>query len=76
MDIDNSIEEEQPRDDPADIKLIIIGDSAVGKSKLIERYLINDYNQHQVCTHPTFFKINSFDFIFHQLVIYLCFKHT
>ena len=31
--VDNSNEEETP----ADIKLIIVGDSAVGKSKLLER---------------------------------------
>jgi len=45
--IDNSNEEETP----ADIKLIIVGDSAVGKSKLLERYLINDYNQRQSSTY-------------------------
>eukprot|EP00578_Thalassiosira_sp_NH16_P013240 CAMPEP_0181125832 /NCGR_PEP_ID=MMETSP1071-20121207/27275_1 /TAXON_ID=35127 /ORGANISM="Thalassiosira sp., Strain NH16" /LENGTH=65 /DNA_ID=CAMNT_0023211331 /DNA_START=158 /DNA_END=351 /DNA_ORIENTATION=+ len=28
----------------ADLKVIILGDSAVGKSKLVERYLIDDYN--------------------------------
>jgi len=27
---------------PADIKLILLGDSAVGKSKLTERFLLND----------------------------------
>ena len=28
-----------------DIKLIILGDSAVGKSKLVERFLLNDYEE-------------------------------
>ena len=27
---------------PTDIKLILLGDSAVGKSKLTERFLLND----------------------------------
>ena len=31
-----------------DLKIILLGDSAVGKSKLIERYLMNDYNPRQV----------------------------
>lgn len=28
---------------PADIKIILLGDSAVGKSKLVERFLCNNY---------------------------------
>lgn len=32
----------------ADLKIILLGDSAVGKSKLIERYLMNEYNPRQV----------------------------
>jgi Rab-like protein 2 len=28
---------------PADLKIIICGDSAVGKSKMLERFLLNDY---------------------------------
>eukprot|EP00970_Alexandrium_tamarense_P012901 scaffold3146_cov186-Alexandrium_tamarense.AAC.2 len=35
----------------ADIKVIILGDSAVGKSKLVERYLIDDYNPRRLSTH-------------------------
>jgi len=31
-----------------DIKVILLGDSAVGKSKLMERYLLDDYNPQQV----------------------------
>ncbi len=37
-------------DDP-DVKIILLGDSAVGKSKLIERYLMNDYNPRQLSTY-------------------------
>mmetsp|Transcript_25423 Transcript_25423/g.51303 ORF Transcript_25423/g.51303 Transcript_25423/m.51303 type:complete len:222 (+) Transcript_25423:141-806(+) len=35
----------------ADVKVIILGDSAVGKSKLVERYLIDDYNPRRLSTH-------------------------
>lgn len=38
-------EEDLP--DP-DYKVILLGDSAVGKSKLVERYLMDDYNPRQV----------------------------
>jgi len=34
--------------DEADIKIILLGDTAVGKTKLVERYLKNDYNPRQV----------------------------
>lgn len=34
-----------------DVKVIILGDSAVGKSKLVERYLIDDYNPRRISTH-------------------------
>jgi Rab-like protein 2 len=37
-------------DDP-DVKIILLGDSAVGKSKLVERYLMNDYNPRQLSTY-------------------------
>lgn len=30
-------------------KVILLGDSAVGKSKLVERYLMGDYDPIQVC---------------------------
>ena len=30
---------------PPDIKVIMLGDSAVGKSKLVERFLLNDYEE-------------------------------
>lgn len=32
----------------SDLKVILLGDSAVGKSKLIERYLMDEYNPRQV----------------------------
>jgi Rab-like protein 2 len=34
-----------------DVKVIILGDSAVGKSKLVERYLLDDYNPRRLSTH-------------------------
>ena len=30
---------------PPDIKIIMLGDSAVGKSKIVERFLLNDYEE-------------------------------
>ena len=35
----------------ADIKLILLGDSAVGKSKLVERFLLDDYEERTSSTH-------------------------
>jgi Rab-like protein 2 len=35
----------------ADLKIILLGDSAVGKSKLIERYLMDEYNPRQLSTY-------------------------
>lgn len=37
-------------DDP-DIKVILLGDSAVGKSKLVERFLEDDYQPRRLSTH-------------------------
>ena len=37
--------------DEPDIKIIIVGDSAVGKSKLLERYLVDDFNPRRLSTH-------------------------
>mmetsp|Transcript_58536 Transcript_58536/g.85623 ORF Transcript_58536/g.85623 Transcript_58536/m.85623 type:complete len:219 (+) Transcript_58536:81-737(+) len=34
-----------------DCKVILLGDSAVGKSKLVERYLMDDYNPRQLSTY-------------------------
>lgn len=33
-----------------DLKVILLGDSAVGKSKLVERYLMDEYNPRQLST--------------------------
>ena len=33
------------------IKVILLGDSAVGKSKLVERFLMNDYQPRQLSTY-------------------------
>ena len=35
----------------ADLKLIIIGDTASGKSKLVERFLLDNYEQRQLSTY-------------------------
>lgn len=35
----------------ADLKIIIIGDTACGKSKLVERFLLGNYIQRQVSTY-------------------------
>ena len=37
-------------EDP-DLKIILLGDSAVGKSKLVERYLCDEYNPRQLSTY-------------------------
>lgn len=50
-----------PTDDlaPADLKIIICGDSAVGKSKLVERYLLDDYSPRTLSTYAlTLFRHN------------------
>ena len=48
--IDRSNSQQQPLDDP-DVKVIILGDSAVGKSKLVERYLQDEFNPRRLSTH-------------------------
>eukprot|EP00744_Colponema_vietnamica_P010563 GILI01014915.1.p1 GENE.GILI01014915.1~~GILI01014915.1.p1 ORF type:complete len:227 (+),score=43.34 GILI01014915.1:30-683(+) len=35
----------------ADLKIILLGDSAVGKSKLVERFLLNNYQPRQLSTY-------------------------
>ena len=36
---------------PADLKVILLGDSAVGKSKLVERFLLDDYEERTSSTY-------------------------
>lgn len=36
--------------DKADLKIILLGDTAVGKTKMIERYLQNEYCSRQLST--------------------------
>lgn len=36
---------------PADLKIILCGDSAVGKSKLVERFLLDDYSPRTLSTY-------------------------
>jgi GTPase SAR1 family protein len=51
----NATNEEIPVQDDLpdpDLKIILLGDSAVGKSKLIERYLMDEYNPRQVSNTP------------------------
>eukprot|EP00386_Alphamonas_edax_P014008 GDKI01043122.1.p1 GENE.GDKI01043122.1~~GDKI01043122.1.p1 ORF type:complete len:249 (-),score=70.84 GDKI01043122.1:12-758(-) len=44
----------------ADLKIILLGDSAVGKSKLVERFLLDDYNPRQLSTYAlTLFRYNA-----------------
>ena len=45
---DSKTDDDMP--DP-DYKVILLGDSAVGKSKLVERYLMDDYNPRQLSTY-------------------------
>ncbi|KAL3823190.1 hypothetical protein ACHAXA_010074 [Cyclostephanos tholiformis] len=35
----------------SDVKIVVIGDSAVGKSKLVERYVTGDYDPRRLSTH-------------------------
>ena len=52
MESNNSAKEKMAREmAPADLKLILLGDSAVGKSKLVERFLLNDYEERTSSTH-------------------------
>ena len=47
-------EEKKPEALPdADLKIILLGDSAVGKSKMIERYLMEEYNPRQLSTYAS-----------------------
>jgi GTPase SAR1 family protein len=56
-----------------DLKIILLGDSAVGKSKLIERYLMDEYNPRQVRLKIIFFiKIPNIFFI----AFYICINYV
>lgn len=46
----------------ADLKIIMLGDSAVGKSKILERYLMEEYNPRTASTYAlTLFRHNHTD---------------
>ncbi|KAJ3354512.1 Rab-like protein 2A [Allomyces javanicus] len=38
-------------DQPADLKIILLGDSAAGKTKLVERFLVQSYSQQTSSTY-------------------------
>mmetsp|Transcript_32106 Transcript_32106/g.75037 ORF Transcript_32106/g.75037 Transcript_32106/m.75037 type:complete len:235 (+) Transcript_32106:24-728(+) len=40
----------EDEESPADLKIILCGDSAVGKSKMVERFLLDDYNPRTLST--------------------------
>lgn len=43
-----------------DLKLIIVGDTASGKTKLVERFLLDSYEQRQLSTYAlTMFRYNK-----------------
>ena len=48
---DNKENKENEEMEDADLKIILLGDSAVGKSKLIERYLMSKYEPRQLSTY-------------------------
>ena len=45
-----AMEGQEELDEP-DVKVILLGDSAVGKSKLVERYLQDSYDPRRLSTH-------------------------
>lgn len=48
--------------EPATLKIILCGDSAVGKSKLVERFLLDDYSPRTLSTYAlTLFRYNYED---------------
>lgn len=61
-----------------DLKIILLGDSAVGKSKLIERYLMDEYNPRQVRTYTTVHvqrnTVTFCCFVRVFVAVYLCFN--
>lgn len=46
-------------EDAAELKIILLGDSAVGKTKMVERFLMDEYNPQQLSTYAlTLFRKN------------------
>merc|ERR1719410_2555442 len=60
---DSKVAERKAEDLPtADLKVILCGDSAVGKSKLVERFLLDDYSPRTLSTYAlTLFRYNHED---------------
>ena len=49
--IDDKVVQQARELPPADLKIILLGDSAVGKSKLVERFLLDDYEERTSSTY-------------------------
>ena len=49
--IDKKVEKTLKELPPADLKIILLGDSAVGKSKLVDRFLLEDYEERTSSTY-------------------------
>ena len=49
--LDEKVEKKARELPPADLKIILLGDSAVGKSKLLERFLLDDYEERTSSTY-------------------------
>lgn len=45
-----ALTERNATEEESDIKIVLLGDSAVGKTKLMERYLLNTFHTHQSST--------------------------
>lgn len=57
--MESGIAEESNQEDEPDVKVILLGDSAVGKSKLVERFLDDEYQPRRLSTHAlTLFRKN------------------
>ena len=57
---DGSDEDAKEGIPPADLKIILLGDSAVGKSKLVERFLLDNYHPRQRSTYAlTLYRYNA-----------------
>lgn len=59
-DINAEASDFDPKKNPADLKIILLGDSLVGKSKLVERFLMDDYVPQTLSTYAlTVFRHNA-----------------